>query len=265
VAHQRPAVRRVTRQNPRRPASSRAPVSRPRRVAGQASTPAEAVETEGLDLTKAPAEPPLVEPVETTAAEAPEATPEISTSSNSDQPDERPGLAALFDSRRATTVLVTLVAVLALVAGGLFAWDGLRDDDAGTKPSKQPVLLSSDDASAGVDAAAQAAATILTRNFQKYDEQIDDATALMTDGFAKRFRDKADEVEPEFVAAKIDQQVRVVAQGVVHATRTEVQALLFMNYYVSKDEGDTVYTPYRVLVTVLHTDRGWLVSDIDTQ
>jgi Mce-associated membrane protein len=127
------------------------------------------------------------------------------------------------------------------------------------------VLLSSDDASAGVDAAAEAAATILTRNFQKYDQQIDDATALMTDGFAKRFRDKADEVEPEFVAAKIDQQVRVVAQGVVHATRTEVQALLFMNYYVSKDEGDTVYTPYRVLVTVLHTDRGWLVSDIDTE
>ena len=32
---------RMTRQNPRRPASSRAPVSRPRRVAGQGSTPTE--------------------------------------------------------------------------------------------------------------------------------------------------------------------------------------------------------------------------------
>ena len=39
VAHQRPAVRPVTRNNPRRPASSRAPVSRPRRVAGQGSAP----------------------------------------------------------------------------------------------------------------------------------------------------------------------------------------------------------------------------------
>ncbi len=161
-------------------------------------------------------------------------------------------------------MLLSLVAVLALVAGGLFAWDGLRGDDT-AEPSKQPVVLGGDDAAAGVDAAAQAAVTILTRNYQHYDEQIDDATALMTEGFAKRFRDKADEVEPGFVDAKIDQQVRVVAQGVVHATRTEVQALLFMNYYVSKDAGDTVYTPYRVLVTVLHTDRGWLVSEIDTE
>ena len=59
--------------------------------------------------------------------------------------------------------------------------------------------------------------------------------------------------------------MRVVAQGVVHATRTEVQALLFLNQYVSKDGGDTTYTPYRALVTVVHTDRGWLVSDLDTK
>ena len=159
-----------------------------------------------------------------------------------------------------------MVAVLALVAGGLFAWDTFRDGDGGgAKPSKQPVVIGSDDATAGVDAAAKAAQTILTRNFEKYDAQIDEATALMTPAFAKQFRDKADDVEAEFVAAKIDQQVRVVAQGVVHATRTEVQALLFMNYYVSKDGGDTTYTPYRVLVTVLHTDRGWLVSALDTK
>ena len=56
-----------------------------------------------------------------------------------------------------------------------------------------------------------------------------------------------------------------VAQGVVHATRTEVQALVFLNEYVSKDGGDTTYTPYRALVTVVHTDRGWLVSGIDTK
>ena len=57
----------------------------------------------------------------------------------------------------------------------------------------------------------------------------------------------------------------MVAQGVVHATRTEVQALVFLNQYVSKDGGDTTYTPYRALVTVVHTDRGWLVSALDTK
>ena len=57
----------------------------------------------------------------------------------------------------------------------------------------------------------------------------------------------------------------MIGQGVVHATRTEVQALLFLNYYVSKDGGDTTYTAYRALVTVVHTNRGWLVSGIDTK
>ena len=162
-------------------------------------------------------------------------------------------------------MLLSVVAVLALVAGGLFAWDAFRDDDDAAKPSKQPIVISSDDATAGVDAAAKAAETILTRSYQDYDQQLDDATALMTDAFAKEFRKTRDDVQEEFVAAKTDQQARVVAQGVVHATRTEVQALVFLNQYVSKDAGDTTYTPYRVLVTVLHTDRGWLVSALDTK
>ena len=202
----------MTRQNPRRPASSRAPVSRPRRVAGQGSAPpeassqTEATPVEPVDLTKAPAGPPPVEPVETAAAEAP--TEKLPSST------EKPGLAALFDSRRATMVLLGVVAVLALVAGGLFAWDALRDDDV-AKPSKQPIVIGSDDATAGVDAAAKAAETILTRSYQDYDKQLDDATALMTAAFAREFRQTATEVEEEFVAAKTEQQARVVAQGVV--------------------------------------------------
>jgi Mce-associated membrane protein len=174
------------------------------------------------------------------------------------------GLAALFDSRRATTVLVSLVAVLALAAGGLFAWDAARGDDT-VKPSTQPVVISGDDANAGVDAAAKAAEKILTRTYQDYDKQVDEAAALMTPSFAKEFRQTAGDVEKDFVAAKTDQQARVVAQGVEHATRTEVQALVFLNYYVSKNGGDTTYTAYRALVTVVHTDRGWLVSGIDTR
>jgi len=175
------------------------------------------------------------------------------------------GLSNLFDSRRATVVLVSIVAVLALVAGGLFAWDALRDDNDVAKPSKQPVVISADDGTDAVAAAAKSAQTILTRTYQDYDKQVDAAAALMTSGFAKEFRETTDDVKDEFVADKTDQQVRVVGQGIVHATRTEVQALLFLNYYVSKDGGDTTYTPYRALVTVVHTNGGWLVSGIDTK
>jgi Mce-associated membrane protein len=266
----------MTRPNLRRPSSSRAPVSRPRRVAGQGSAPTEASDTTEVET---PAELPpveaveavetpeaqahtgaaLVEPVGTTETEAPTETPEEPA-----ELAEKRGLATLFDSRRATVVLLAVVAVLALVAGGLFTWDALRGDEE-TKPSKQPVVISGDDATTAVDAAAKAAQTILTRNYAQYDKQIDEATALMTPAFAKQFRETADGVKPEFVADKVDQQVRVVGQGVVHATRTEVQALLFMNYYISKDASDTTYTAYRVLVTVVHTTNGWLVSKIDTK
>lgn len=268
----------MTPQTPRRPSSSRTPTSRPRRVAGQTSavTQASLVEPVETPAAEAPAhdplaqDPPRVEPVETPPAEARAEEPpvaEISTSSISAEevPEERVGIASLFDSRRATTVLITLVAVLGLAAGGLFAWDALKGDDAAAQPSRQPVLISSDDANDGVDAAAKAAEKILTRTSADYDKQVDEAAALMTPAFAKQFRQTAGDVEQQFVKDKTDQQARVVAQGVVHATRTEVQALVFLNYYVSKNGGDTTYTAYRALVTVVHTDRGWLVSGIDTK
>jgi Mce-associated membrane protein len=234
----------VSRENPRRPSSSRAPVSRPRRVAGQGSAPAEGTQ---------------VEPVETTDAETPdllEPAPDVVAGSR--------GLSALFESRRVTRILVTLVVVLALAAGGLLIWDAVSSDDQAS-PSKQPVVISGDDATEAVAAAAKSAETIVATSYQDYDDQVDEATALMTDAFAKQYRQTAEDIKPDFVEAKTDIQVQIVAQGVVHATRTEVQALLFLNQYVSKDGGDTTYTPYRALVTVVHTDRGWLVSNLDTK
>ncbi len=164
-------------------------------------------------------------------------------------------------------MLVGLVAVLALVAGGLFAWDAWRGVDAvaAGESDSQPVAMNSDDVAEGVAAAAKAAETIVATSYQDYDQQVDEAAALMTDRFAKEYRQTAEDVRPDVVDAKTKIDARVVAQGVVRATRSEVQALIFLNEYVSKDGGDTTYTPYRALVTVVHTDRGWLVSHLDTK
>ena len=115
-------------------------------------------------------------------------------------------------------------------------------------------------------AAAKAAETIVATSYEDYDEQVDEATALMTDTFAEGVPpDRRGHQGRTSWTSKTEIEVRIVAQGVVRATRTEVQALLFLNQYVSKDGGDTTYTPYRALVTVVHTDRGWLVSDLDTK
>jgi Mce-associated membrane protein len=251
----------MSRQNPRRPASSRAPVGRPRRVAGQgratSAPPTEAPPTEPVEIPAAETQTPsaLIEPVEIPAAKAPADTP----------PDDRPGSTALFDSRRATVVLAVLAAVLAVVAGGLFAWDAWRGDDEPAAANTHPVVMNSDDVTDGVAAAAKAAETIVGTSYQDYDKQVDEAAALMTDGFAKQYRQTAEDTKADVVDAKTVIDARVVAQGVVRASRSEVEALVFLNQYVSKDGGDTTYTPYRALVTVVHTDRGWLVSNIDTQ
>jgi Mce-associated membrane protein len=72
-------------------------------------------------------------------------------------------------------------------------------------------------------------------------------------------------VKQDVLDTKTEVQVRIVAQGVVRANTSQVQALLFLNQYSSKDGGKTTYTPYRALVTMVHTKSGWLVSGLDTQ
>ncbi len=87
----------------------------------------------------------------------------------------------------------------------------------------------------------------------------------MTDPFAQEYRDTAAAVRQEFIENKTEQEVRVVGQSVVQASSEQVQALLFLDQYVVRAGQGTNVTPYRALVTMVHTDNGWLVSDIETQ
>lgn len=240
----------MSRDVPRRPVSSRTPTPRPRRVAGRA-TPAG----------------PAPEPSEET--EAPESPPETEAP-GSPQRD----LGNLFASRRTTAVLATATLVLALVAGGLGIWWWQHEDDpvppratdgAIAVPEGRPVLLSASDAQVAVAAAAEAASTIVATSYKDYDEQVEEAAALMTEAFAEEYRQTAEDVKQKILDTKTEVQVTIVAQGVVRANTSEVQALLFLNQYSSKNGGKTTYTPYRALVTVVHTESGWLVSDLDTQ
>lgn len=262
----------MTRDVPRRPVSSRTPTSRPRRVAGRASGVGSPPEVD--------AEPTPVEPVDTVAPEQtvePEQTEilsEIEVPATAEEtPDRDRG--SLFASRRTTTVLVAVAAVLALVAAGLGIWLWQLDEDPPPAarpteggiavPAGRPVLLSAADAQEAVAAGAEAASTIVATSYQDYDEQVEEAAALMTEEFAADYRQTAEDVKQKILDSKTEVQVTIVAQGVVRANTSEVQALLFLNQYSSKDGGKTTYTPYRALVTVVHTDTGWLVSGLDTQ
>jgi Mce-associated membrane protein len=171
---------------------------------------------------------------------------------------------------------VTVAGLLALVAAGLGIWLWQHEPDSVTPrpaksgepivvPADRPVLLSAADAQEAVAAGAEAASTIVATSYQDYDEQVEEAASLMTEEFAAEYRQTAADVRQKILDSKTEVQVTIVAQGVVRANTSEVEALLFLNQYSSKGGGKTTYTPYRALVTVVHTNTGWLVSGLDTQ
>jgi hypothetical protein len=51
---------------------------------------------------------------------------------------------------------------------------------------------------------------------------------------------------------------------VVRASPDEVQALLFLDQRVVAGSGDPSYNARRALVTMVRTDRGWLVGNVQT-
>lgn len=254
--------------------SSRNPTPRPRRVAGAAggrgpragerleisdveAPPAqqvvEPVETPGAETPAPPeaVEPPAVEEVPTSAAE-------VSTASTSDEsPDPPP-------ARRATVAL-TLV-IVALVAVALlqvaYLWGPLKDDP--TVSADRPVLLSQAAERSAADTAAKAAVAFTQRSSEKYDEEVDAASAMMTADFEKEFRQTTDDAKQRFIEAETQVTAQVAAQGVMTASEQQVEVLIFLNQYTTKkDEEKTGVTQFRVKVTLIDTEQGWLVSDVD--
>ena len=186
---------------------------------------------------------------------------------------------------RTSTLLAVLgLVVVVLVAQcGWFVWNSVRDvkvatvatgsanegEDGGIMvPDGRPVVLNQLAVQEGVDAAASAAQIMFARNWKTYDDGVEDALSLMTESFADEYRTTTDDVKQEFIAKKTEVQVRVVAQSVVRANDAELEALVFLNQYVFRGEGDdakSTYTPYRALLTMVHTDDGWLVDGIATK
>lgn len=235
---------------PRRPGrpvvGSRNPTGRPRKVAGQQSTPEPA--------------PPSVSPASSDPASVVE-TPDTSAG---------PPPGTTTGRRRGRRTTVALVVALVLLIGiGAFEILYLTGDDDAAPSADRPVVTGDLSHRAAVEAAATSTEEILSTSYKSYDEQVEQATAKMTDTFAEEYRQTSDDIKDQFVASETELQVQAVAQGVVRASSGEVQALLFLNQYVQKQDRQgrpaTDYAQYRALVTVVHTDQGWLVSDIQTR
>ena len=239
----------------RRPVvGSRNATSRPRKVAGSRPAPEAAPEAAaGPTAETAPG----VAPVEVPPVDEPT---ELEVVIGVEPEPAPPGL---LDSLRTTVVLVVTVLMLAGLALGE-AWYLWNRDEPGVS-AERPVVLGTMAYRSAVDTATRSTEEILSTSYRNYDSQVEQATSKMTDSFAEEYRSTVEDIHDGFIAAKTEIQVKVVASGVVQADSDQVQALLFLNQYVSKGGKHTTVTPYRALVTVVHTDHGWLVSDIETQ
>ena len=130
---------------------------------------------------------------------------------------------------------------------------------------EHPVVVGDLSARSVVDAAGQDLTEIASTSYQNYDEQVEQATTLMTPEFATQYRATAASLAPTFQEHRREIAAEVVASAVVSATDDQVQALVFLDTQVSEQGSEPVRLPYRTLVTMTKVDHGWLVSDIQTQ
>jgi Mce-associated membrane protein len=177
-------------------------------------------------------------------------------------PEQRPR------ARARRTTLALLVAVVLLLGLGVAEILYLNRDETPPVSVSRPVVVGAATRGAAVATAARSTEEILSTSYQDYDEQVARATDRMTGTFAEEYQQTSKGVRTRFLANRTRLQVKAVGQSVVRASPTQVQALLFLDQYVQKlvdGKESTDFAQYRALVTVVHTDRGWLVSDIDTR
>lgn len=255
----------MSRPSPRRPASSRGATPRPRKIAGQSST------------LPAPQEPPAKLDVRKPAKAARAPQPDDVARRQPRHPHHTPVWLA---SARVTRVLIGVLAALALVLAGLTAWLVIDDEPDSTVvgsagaagsdvvvPRGRPVVASTLAVQDGVDAAAKAAEELFSVDYSKYDAELARAVDLMTPRYEADYRKTIGKVKDQAEALQLVVQSNVVAQGVVRANRTRLQALIFLNqvtHRVRNKKPETVVTPFKALVTMVHTDKGWLVDGLET-
>lgn len=220
----------MTSKNPRPPrgrlAGSRNPTARPRQVAGA---------RDGAETEQVPAKQPK---------------------------PGKPASGGRVGGRATTLSLVVAIVLLCGVAAGESWYLWLRDEPVVSV--SRPVVTGQMAHRAAVEAASHDIEQILTTSYKNYGDQVDEATNTMTDAFAAQYRQTADQIEGDFVKAQTEVRSQVVAAAVMRASSAQVEALLFVDQTVTKKGAKTGYSQYRVRMTMVHTDHGWLVSDIQT-
>jgi Mce-associated membrane protein len=247
---------------PRRPPlGARTPVSRPRKVAGrQGPTPDPGAPVEPVEE-PVEADEPVREPEDQSdeaVVDAPDADADAEPAED-DWPTED---ARRPPSRRATSLLVAVIVLLAGLASAE-AWYLWGDDDP-VVSTQRPIVIGQVNAASAVDVAASSAKEISQWSYETYDEDTEADAALMTEEFASRFRETKTDARERVMQEKTAVTAEVAMQGVVRASPEQVVALVYLDQSNTTDGKDSSFSQYMILVTVVRTGSGWLVSRMET-
>jgi Mce-associated membrane protein len=127
------------------------------------------------------------------------------------------------------------------------------------------VVVGDIDARTAVDVAATDAAAIFSTTWRRYDAHVARATSLMTSAMAQRYQSTAVPVRAKVIGSHTTTTTRVAASGVVRASDDQVLALLFLDQRTTSGDGPPSYDARRALVTMVRSDRGWLVDNVQTR
>jgi Mce-associated membrane protein len=166
-------------------------------------------------------------------------------------------------STRTTVALGSCALLLAAAVAGE-SWY-LWGTSAPTPSPRRPVVVGDIDAQSVVDTAATDAAAIFSTSWRGYDAHLAKVTSLMTADMAARYRTSAAPMRDRVVAHRTSTITRVSGSGVVRASSDEVIALLFLDQRTTTRGAPPSYAARRALVTMVHTDRGWLVANVQTR
>lgn len=133
-------------------------------------------------------------------------------------------------------------------------------DDQGAPPE----AVSDDDRSGAVDFAERAAVEVVDNDHERYDAEVDEATALMTEDYAKKYRTTSDGVAADYARDQIVVEAEVAGSGLVGIDPERATVLVFLNQVSTAVGRDPAAVPYRLSLSLVRVDGSWLLDEVMT-
>lgn len=166
--------------------------------------------------------------------------------------------------RRLVWALVLLVLVAVVVAAWLVRDAGGASPDVTSAASTEATAVSPELHAEVRDAAAEAATAVYRYSWDTLAEDKADARALLTGDMLGQYDRTMAGVATSSSRDHTVVSAEVVDSGVVTASSSYARVLVFVNQRTTSDDLDEPTLDLdRVLVTLVRTDDGWRVSELD--